>query len=428
MNILSALRDKIGPEQIKLLSGFLGENEESLAKSTDLSITSMLQGLLRHIEQGPGITDIMNVIRDGGHSGDILDDLKGLFTNQDKTQLLVTIGNNINNHFFGSTSSAVSDKVAEFGGIKKTSAASLFSLCSPLVLGLIGKQVKSGNMNQTDLSNLLQDQKEIVQSQLPPAINTVYDQKYSSSQSKVVVEKETVEVVEKEEVVSKKVKSNSNTFGIFAWLLLAGLVLAAAYYSLRNRVATDRTSINSNTEMESIATDSSMVSQDESDAFDNIQTTPSSSENIDESSVDSKPIEATQSQKPSEPAFVAKPNPEVVRNEPAKATEPAKSSKSYGNVLDQLGSSNSWASFSASNFKGRTAELKSSNELNSLAEFLKINTNKSLQISGVGKSRSQEDRAYAVRGKLYELGVPLSQLQIIAGQTSSDGSVKMKIE
>lgn len=443
MNILNELREQIGLDEVRMLSSFLGENEDSLNKSTDLSITAILQGLVHQLDQNSGASGIMNVIRDGGHSGDIIDDLKGLFSNQDKTQLLVTIGNNINNHFFGNISSAVGDKISEFGGIKKTSAASLFSLCSPLVLGFIGKKVKSERMTARDLSNLLTDQKSTLQGYLPPAIFSLFG-------TKKIVEKVeenstthatsvATTVIEETKIPKNKTTKDSNIFGILAWLLLAGLVIAAAYYSLRNK-GNEELSETVNYQESAVANDSTTQSELLNDSFGNaedrkeeaISTEEFSTEessNTSKSVLPSKEPETDKSASaPSNSNLSKKTSTSPVTNAERTSEPRTQSFTNYAPIKSQLDKIGSWGNLSSSVFKGSTAEIKNSQELNDLASMMKQNSAKVLKIVGLGKSRQQEDRAYAIRGKLYELGVPLSQLEIVSGPSSNDGSVIMKFD
>jgi len=112
----------------------------------------------------------MDVLKDGGHTGEILDDLPSLLGNFDKTQLLITIGSNIFNYFSGNKSNGIVEKLSTLNGIRKTSASSLVGLAAPLVLGALGKVVGREGLGVSGLTRLLSEQREIVFGALPPAI------------------------------------------------------------------------------------------------------------------------------------------------------------------------------------------------------------------------------------------------------------------
>ncbi|MFT7434589.1 MAG: hypothetical protein ACI8UX_000380, partial [Psychromonas sp.] len=100
MEIINSLKSRIGEAEEEKICQFLGESIESVDKSFDLILNAMLGGLKEIAQRNGDASAVLKVINDGGHSGDLTDNLLGLFGNSNKMKLLITIGKNINSHFF----------------------------------------------------------------------------------------------------------------------------------------------------------------------------------------------------------------------------------------------------------------------------------------------------------------------------------------
>ena len=68
---------------------------------------------------------------------------------------------------FGHNLSEVTDKVAEYAGIRKSSAASLLSVGAPLVLGYIGRLMHSENLTVTGLTDLFRNSRTQLAAAVP---------------------------------------------------------------------------------------------------------------------------------------------------------------------------------------------------------------------------------------------------------------------
>jgi len=69
---------------------------------------------------------------------------------------------------FGKNLSGVVDSIARYTGMRSSSAASILSMCAPLVLGYIGKLIRSENLTVSDLADTFRDQRAQFASALPP--------------------------------------------------------------------------------------------------------------------------------------------------------------------------------------------------------------------------------------------------------------------
>jgi outer membrane protein OmpA-like peptidoglycan-associated protein len=95
----------------------------------------------------------------------------------------------------------------------------------------------------------------------------------------------------------------------------------------------------------------------------------------------------------------------------------------------KLNQSNSFFGINGFSFKNNSAEIMNRGSLNLLVQYLKNNPTRKIQIAGTGTSGSlAEDRAFGLQGVLFELGVDVSQTEIMKFLTSDDGPVVVKIK
>lgn len=422
MEILKQLLEKFDTENLNRLANFIGDPVEQVEKATELSIGSLLNGLIHESKTNEGVEKVLKVIKDGGHSGDILDDLPGLLTNPDKTQLLITIGTNINSHFFGDSISSISDKISQFSGVKKTSSSSLISFAAPLVLGFLGKQVKAQRLNPNSFGHFMREQENNVKGVLPPSLATMF-----SSANKVEAKTVAAESTEVSTTIKKETKATSsegNSLGILAWILLGALILAAAFYAFKDKI--DGFAADSSNDIELVDSLNATPMVDSIDIAAERVTTSNdvneSSDLIGQSTTDKK-VERTQSTR----SEVQNSNPPSSSRSNQVSNPEASSFRSYAPVVNQLGQSGSWAHFGAGEFKRNSAELRNQNEVEKLADYLLQNPNRTLRISGLGQKRVIEDRAYAIREALYLKGVPLNKMIIENGPKGDGGSVRLSL-
>jgi OmpA-OmpF porin, OOP family len=139
----------------KNISEFLGESNNSVSLGLDKCLDSFLTIINRFIEKPNGSAELLQILNQGGHTGDVVQNLSDLTTKPEKIQLLIKIGSNIVQHFAGDNISGIIDTVANESGARKTSVNSLLNLAGPLVLGQIGKFKNDLSLDERGLKTLL---------------------------------------------------------------------------------------------------------------------------------------------------------------------------------------------------------------------------------------------------------------------------------
>ncbi|NBA86588.1 DUF937 domain-containing protein [Emticicia sp. CRIBPO] len=395
MDLISELKGIISPQVAENIGDFLGEDKDMVSNAMSLAIPSFLGGLLKYSKSEAEGNKIMKVLQDGGHSGDILENVNGLLSNFDKTQLIITIGNNIVSHFFGSNSNLIIDKIASISGAKKTSASSLFSISAPLILGLIGRRVKARGLDASGLCDLLNNQSEVVLRTLPPAISNILSLK-----------SEINEPVEKEEKVQKvqPLRSSSGTKWryILPWVFLALLGAGSLYYFYYVKQK----------EKEFLALKEGIMRDT---AISEPALNPS--ELLDPKTPDT--LQNATAEVAKEPEIVPETTPLKENVKPAQqeikpAAKPADNGEAEVKTNAPKTFSDGWSGITGVSFEKNSAAVSNAGGISELVKRLKANQKDRIfiaPISGANKTLA-EDRSYAIRELLIENGIDESRIVI----------------
>ena len=431
MDILGLIKDKLTDSVIEKVSNFLGEHPENIGSALNSSVPIVLGGIMRNASNDEETGKVMDVLKDGGHTGEILDDLPNLLGNFDKTQLLITIGSNIFNHFAGSKSNSIVEKLSTLTGIRKTSASSLVGLAAPLVLGALGKVVNKEGLGVSGLTRLLADQRESVFGALPPAIANQLNFKGTTSTVKP----------ESDEKPKETKKDTKETKGFLSWIpwVLVGLIFLAGlayFWKYRKGVKPTEPAIEVGVlpKQDSIATNndfSAVTPTDTSTGFTNTEVVKSNevAKTPEKVAVEKPKIEEPKKVEVTKPA--EKKPEEIKVKETPKATITENVSSSNGDISQQLKSSKSWISLNT-NFKNNSAEISSKGDLDAVVKFLKANRKSKITIAGGSQSSKGtlgEDRAYAIREVLLERGVSENQISVQSSSVKdADAKVVLKVK
>lgn len=413
MKILGLIKDKLTDSVIEKVSNFLGEHPENISLALDKAIPTVLGGIIQNTTTEESAGKVMDVLKDGGHTGEILDDLPQLLSNFDKTQLLITIGTNIFNHFLGNKSNGLVETISSLSNIRKTSASSLVGLATPLVLGALGKVIAKEGMGVSGLMKLLNEQRDTVLAALPPAVINKLVTKEEPVSKKTVKE----QAKEKKKEKEKDANPNPNTGGGAAvwipWILLALVLIAILLYVFKYKKEQDAQQANLP------AVDSTAIGLPDT----TFTATPTDSVSITTpvETLEPKPVETKVEEKKAE-------LPKVVEKSAANTS----TSQSVNNVSlsDALQNNASWIALTNLNFRSGSAEISNKGDVNDLVKFMKNNSKARITIAGGSQSSGGtlgEDRAYALREVLLERGVRESQIDI-QSKTVSDIDAKIIVK
>lgn len=167
-NILDAVKGFITPDLIGSAASFLGESDSSVGKALTGLVPAALAGITQKAESAGGADAVLGLAKKAFDSG-ILGNLASNFMSggggipEGAPALLQGI--------LGSHVGGIGNAIAQFAGIKGSSAASLLGSVLPLALGLLGKHAGDSGLSGSGLLSLLTSQKSSIMNALPAGLN-----------------------------------------------------------------------------------------------------------------------------------------------------------------------------------------------------------------------------------------------------------------
>ena len=163
VNLMDLVKGAVG-SQIGPLSGILGESEQNTNSAIGTAIPAILGGLMKKGSDQQGAGQIFKTLDD--HDGGILDNLGGLLGGGNH-QGVMDKGNGLLDMIFGGNRSGLLGTIGRIAGLGGSKTGMLMSLLAPVVMGVLGKQRRSQNLDAGGMMNLLNSQKDHLAGHMP---------------------------------------------------------------------------------------------------------------------------------------------------------------------------------------------------------------------------------------------------------------------
>lgn len=147
------------------------QHKAATQSGLDAILPTLLGSVIQKGSSTEGANLILNLIKNDGHDGSILNNIGGLLGGGDKTNNLINTGAGLVQTFLGDKTSSVVSSISRLSGLKNGSTSSLLKLAAPLLMGLIGQQ--SAGQGTTGLMGLLMGQSSFVKEALPSGISSL---------------------------------------------------------------------------------------------------------------------------------------------------------------------------------------------------------------------------------------------------------------
>jgi outer membrane protein OmpA-like peptidoglycan-associated protein len=167
-SLLDSLNDLVTPDLLSRAASQLGESEGGIAKALGAAAPALLGALAARANDGNFIRQVFNLLTDPSNDGGVLrNPAAGLGAERSplgqlSSQLLALA--------LGGRTDGVAQAIARFAGIKPSSASTLLSVASPLVVGLLGARAKRSGIGPQDLASLLLGERRNLQAALPAGL------------------------------------------------------------------------------------------------------------------------------------------------------------------------------------------------------------------------------------------------------------------
>ncbi|NML20533.1 DUF937 domain-containing protein [Pseudoflavitalea sp. G-6-1-2] len=165
-NLLDSVKGLFTNDLISKMASSFGESEGGIQKAISGAVPAVLTGLLNKGSSADGAASLLNLSKDAA-SGGIMSNLGNLLGGG----TLLTKGMDMLKGLFGDKTNAITSTIANFAGIRESSASSLLSVAAPAALGSLGKQVTQSNMGVSGLTSFLAEQKDSILKAVPSGLN-----------------------------------------------------------------------------------------------------------------------------------------------------------------------------------------------------------------------------------------------------------------
>ena len=223
MDLLRLIKEQITSTAVSKIGEFLGEDTNKVTAGLTAALPAILGGLMQKASTTTGASDLLGMIKNDTQSEGFLGDIGSSLLGGNASGLLST-GSGFLNSLFGDKLGALTSLIGNNSGLGTKSTSSLLSLAAPLVMGVLGKQVKSQGLGVSGLASLLMGQKDSVKSALPAGIGSILNVNALGDflgDAKSTV-RNTYNTIEEE--------SSPGFSKFLPWLLLLALVLGGLYF------------------------------------------------------------------------------------------------------------------------------------------------------------------------------------------------------
>lgn len=172
INLLDLVKDQLTDNVIGQAAKLVGTDSSIAGKALNAILPKILGQAVESGATESGAGSILDLITKGGHDGGIFDNLGGLLGGGSSTDGLLSKGSAVVDLLFGNKTRGITDLLLNVAGIKGGAARTLLQLAAPMVMGVIGRQVKKDNLNAGGLMKLLSGQRSHISSFASAAGNT----------------------------------------------------------------------------------------------------------------------------------------------------------------------------------------------------------------------------------------------------------------
>jgi OmpA-OmpF porin, OOP family len=235
-SILDNLRQLINQGAVSSIAERLGENPQNVQRGLQAASTSIFGGLANKTDDPVAMSQVFDLIsKPGTGAGALADDVALAREGQQPTEL-ANLSSRFLSDLFGDRAPLVNGVVSEASGLSGQSTASIMKFAAPLVLGFLGRHVRSAGLDIRSFTGLLADSKDDIMRAAPPGLASalgVERPRASMPEREVQFQsdrRETADVAASREQVPE-----AKPGGRWLWPTLATLAILALIWGARSR-------------------------------------------------------------------------------------------------------------------------------------------------------------------------------------------------
>lgn len=157
MDLLQILRSQVSDEMLAQMSREIGAAPEQTASATNGIFATLLGGLANNAQSPDGMSSLLGAL-DRDHDGSILDDVVGMLGGVMAGQAAPSSSQNglgILGHILGGRQEAAAQQISQSSGLNIGQIMRLMPILAPIVMAVLGKIRRSGQVTDQGMSNIL---------------------------------------------------------------------------------------------------------------------------------------------------------------------------------------------------------------------------------------------------------------------------------
>jgi len=166
-NVMELVRGPMMGEVFGKISGFFRENPEGVKRGIESAVPLSMAGLAEQASTQEGAQALLSTFKGGQYPHMDASELGRAVADPDTAANVARSGEGFLSRLFGNKQRGVVDGLASTAGVSTSSASKLLGLVLPMVLGFVGKQAASRNLDANGLSGFLASQRKLLGDALP---------------------------------------------------------------------------------------------------------------------------------------------------------------------------------------------------------------------------------------------------------------------
>jgi outer membrane protein OmpA-like peptidoglycan-associated protein len=170
--ILDTVRSFVTPDAAARAASLLGESETGVSRGLGAAIPAVLSGLLGKTSDAGAMRQIMSLLTDPSLDSNLTRDIGSMLSAGGLAKSPATdLGNRFLATIFGDRLGPMASALAEYAGVKSSTASALLGLAAPLVMSVLGDRVRREGLDAAGLGSLLASQRDSILAAAPAAVS-----------------------------------------------------------------------------------------------------------------------------------------------------------------------------------------------------------------------------------------------------------------
>jgi OmpA-OmpF porin, OOP family len=219
---------------------YLGEDPSAIKTGIDFVIPTLVGFLAKKSMNIEGAGSLLNVIRTGNHTGNILNTLSSLFDGRTNMRNYTEGGSKTIQNYLGEDTPKILGLLNKAATFKKDNTSSiLMNLVAPVVLSAISKQITLQDLPVSGLRDFMREQSGYVSSMLPKGVADILGVVETEPKKKPIVPEKTTTIKSVKEAVTPREtidRSDAEPFPLRTTMIWLGgicTVIALGYGAMK---------------------------------------------------------------------------------------------------------------------------------------------------------------------------------------------------